>query len=148
MSYFYLFLICTILFISCSKEDKNQQPLQKSGETETTVDTNLTPQEKFSSSMLIDFMDESDDAELADYLETEIYRMGAEFTGASIVEISPAVWFIMLEKDGISKNYLLQKFVNFKSNEYYFTLKETYLTITDIVTKRKVNTSAGEMSEP
>lgn len=143
-----LILISAILISSCSKEDKAPQTLQKTGETENPADTNLTPEEKFSTSILADFIGNSEDEELAEYLETEIYKMGAGFKGASLVEISPAVWFIMLEKDGITRNYLLQKYVNFKTNEYYFTFKETPLTITDIVSKRKVNTPAGEMNEP
>jgi hypothetical protein len=70
--------------------------------------------------------------------------MGADYKGASIVEVTPSVWFITLEKDTLSKNYLLQKFFEFKTNNYYFSLKETSLTITDIITRRKTKTRAEE----
>ncbi|HEY3250099.1 MAG TPA: hypothetical protein VGK25_03170 [Ignavibacteria bacterium] len=126
--------------MSCQKD--NTPPPQD--EDDNTADTNLTPQEKFSSSVMVDFLNDSDDEDLSEYLENQIYKMGADYKGASIVEVSPAVWFITMEKDTLSKNYVLQKFVDFKTNEYYFRLKETSLTITDIITRRKSNTPAGE----
>ena len=135
--------------MSCSKDDKNSQQntnTQKvqQDDSDNPPDTNLTPQEKFSSSIMLDFLNESDDEALADYLETEIYKMGASYKGASVVEISPAAWLVMLEKDGNTKNFLLQKFVDFKTNEYYFDMKETSLTITDVITRKNKKSPAGE----
>jgi hypothetical protein len=147
----FIIIIVAFLIYSCSKEEKTEQPVQKkvNTEAENSSDTNLTLEEKFSSSLLSDFLNDSEDGELAEFLETEIYKMGASFKGASLLEISPSVWFLLLEKDGVTKNYLLQKFVNFKTNEYYFLLKETQLNITDIITSGKVKTSsASENSEP
>jgi len=94
---------------------------------------------------MLDFLD-SDDGALGDFLESEIYKMGAYFTGASVVELNPSTWLVVLEKDGTEKNYLLQKFVDFKTNEYYFKLKETPLNVTDVISKGKVKsfTVAGE----
>ncbi len=140
-------LIIFLLLYGCSKENNTNTPPQQKvqqDDSDTPVDTNLTPEEKFSSSILFDFLNGAEDEELADYLETEIYKMGANYTGASVVEISPAIWFVMLEKDGNTKNYLLQKFVNFNTNDYYFRLKETNLTITDIISKSRIKTPAGE----
>jgi hypothetical protein len=141
-----LFTFLIILFASCSKDGKqtSQQENAPKNQVEdiddNPNDTNLTPEEKFSSSIMIDFLDNSDDDDLGDYLETEIYKMGANYTGASVVELNPSTWLVMLEKDGAVKNYLLQKFVEFSTSDYYFKLKETPLTVTDVVARSKVKT--------
>jgi hypothetical protein len=140
------------MLASCSKDDKpkdqnsstnNQQKNQQDDE-DNPADTNLTPEEKFSAAIMIDFLNDSDDEEVADYLETEIYKMGLNYTGASVVELFPSVWLVMLEKEGVTKNYLLQKFVNVQSNEDYFRLKETSITITDIISRGKPILPAGK----
>ncbi len=138
----------SVIFISCSKDDKpvtqqNQQKVQNE-DNDSPADTNLTPEEKFSSSILIDFLGDSDDEDLGEFLETEIFKMGASYNGASVVEITPSTWLVSLEKDGNIKNYLLQRYVDFKTNDYYFSMKETTLTLTDIISRSKPKTSAGE----
>lgn len=125
-----ILLLIAVLIVSCAKDEKPQED-----ESDNPADTNLTPQEKFSASVLIDFLNDSSDEDLAEYLETEIYKMGSSYKGASVLEISPAMWFIMVENDTTSKNYLLQKFVDFKTNDYYFKIKETRLALTDIITR-------------
>jgi hypothetical protein len=149
MRYILLFLLAvSVFFVSCSKEDKptTQQNQQKvlNDENDNPADTNLTPEEKFSASILIDFLDDSDDEDLASFLETEVYKMGSNFNGASVVEITPSTWLVSLEKEGNVKNFLLQKYVDFKSNEYYFSMKETSLTLTDIISRSRPKTTAGE----
>jgi hypothetical protein len=143
-----ILIMVSVIFISCSKEDKpvtqqNQQKVQNE-DNDSPADTNLTPEEKFSSSILIDFLGDSDDEDLGEFLETEIFKMGASYNGASVVEITPSTWLVSLEKDGNIKNYLLQRYVDFKTNDYYFSMKETTLTITDIISRSKPKTSAGE----
>ena len=145
---FFLLIILFLFSYGCSKDDKtpqqNSQQRVEQEDPDEPLDTNLTSEEKFSTSILIDFLGDSDDEELAGYLETEIYKMGANYTGASVVEISPAVWLVMLEKDGTSKNYLLQKFVDFQSNDVYFRMKETTLSVTDVFSKSKPIQPAGK----
>ena len=146
-----LFSILFVLFISCSKEEKQTSKQEKApkNQVEDTddnpSDTNMTLEEKFSTSIMLDFLD-SDDGALGDFLESEIFKMGANYTGASVVELNPSTWLVILEKDGTEKNYLLQKFVDFNTNEYYFRLKETPLTVTDVIFRGKVKslTVAGE----
>ncbi len=143
-----LLILASAVFISCSKEDKpvtqqNQQKVQNE-DNDSPADTNLTPEEKFSSSILIDFLGDSDDEDLGEFLETEIFKMGASYNGASVVEITPSTWLVSLEKDGNVKNYLLQRYVDFKTNDYYFSMKETTLTLTDVISRSKPKTSAGE----
>jgi hypothetical protein len=70
--------------------------------------------------------------------------MGASYNGASVVEITPSTWLVSLEKDGNIKNYLLQRYVDFKTNDYYFSMKETTLSLTDVISRSKPKTSAGE----
>lgn len=142
-----LILLTAALLISCSKEDKpdtqNQQKVTQD-EIENPADTNLTPEEKFSSSILVDFLNDSDDEDLASFLETEVYKIGANYNGASVVEVTPSTWLVTFEKDGNLKNYMLQKYVDFRTNDYYFSFKETNLTITDVISRTKPKTSAGE----
>ena len=141
-----LFVFILVLFSSCSKDDKQTTQQEKAPKNQVedmddnSADTNMTPEERFSTSIMMDFLDYSDDEDLGDYLESEIYKMGANYKGASVVELNPSTWLIELEKDGAVKNYLLQKFVDFNSNDYYFKLKETSLTVTDVIAKGKVKT--------
>lgn len=142
MNKHYLFFILLIIVFSCSNEDNKQKPIDEKqsnkDETEITQDTNLTPEEKFTVSILTDFLNDSDDEDLASFLETEIYKMRTNYNGAAIAEITPSTWIVALEKDGSVKNYILQKYVDFTTNEYYFTMKETNLNITDFIIRTKV----------
>jgi Flp pilus assembly protein TadD len=146
---YFLLLLLSALVISCSKDDKSVQNQQTSDkkqneETENLADTNLTPEEKFSSAILVDFLNDSEDEDLASFLETELYKMGANYTGTAVVEITPSSWLAVMEKDGAAKNFLIQKYIDFKTNDYYFSMKETTLTLTDIISKSRNRTSAGE----
>ncbi len=142
-----LLLLVFASLIGCSKNDtppqqNTQKPQIEDGEN--PADTNLTPEEKFSASILIDFLSDSDDEDLAAYLETEVYKLGSAYNGAAVVEVTPSTWLVSLEKEGNVKNYLLQKYVDFKSNEYYFSFKETTLTLTDVIARRNVKIPAGQ----
>lgn len=146
----YLIILFTAAFlISCSKDDKpqtqqqNQQRINQD-DNDNPADTNLTPEEKFSASILVDFLNDSDDEDLASFLEGEVYKIGANYNGASVVEVTPSTWLVTFEKSGVLKNYMLQKYVDFRSNEYYFTFKETNLTITDVISRTRQKAPAGE----
>ena len=107
----YIILLLTFVsLIACSKEEKPETQQQKNSqeENDSPADTNLSPEEKFSAAILIDFLGDSEDEDLASFLETEIYKMGAGFNGASVIEVTPSTWLVQLEKDGQVKNFLLQ----------------------------------------
>ena len=135
-----LFLILFFIsFVSCSKEEKpqgvksNKQQQVKQDDTDES-DTAMTPEEKFSSSITLDFLDAPEDEDLTDYLENQLFKYSQNFRGASIMELSNTIWFVTLENNSVTKNFLLQKFVDFNSNDYYFVLKETNLTSADVIT--------------
>ena len=144
MKYLLILLISAIL-ISCSKEETPQtQQKVTQDDSDNPADTNLTAEEKFSAAILVDFLNDSEDEDLGSFLETEIYKMGASFNGASVIEVTPSTWLVSLEKDGTVKNYLLQKYVDLKSNEYYFSFKETTLNLTDVISRVKPKTQSSE----
>lgn len=144
MKYLLILLISAIL-ISCSKEETPQtQQKVTQDDSDNPADTNLTAEEKFSAAILVDFLNDSEDEDLGSFLETEIYKMGANFNGASVIEITPSTWLVSLEKEGSVKNYLLQKYVDLKSNEYYFSFKETTLNLTDVISRVKPKTQSSE----
>lgn len=120
-----------MLILSCTKEDAEKIPAEEI----ENIDTNLTPAQKFSSSILIDFLNDSDDDDLAGFLETEVYKLGSNYKGTAVIEVTPSTWLVVMEKDSTNKNYMLQKYVDIKTNDYYFTFKETTLTVTDVITK-------------
>lgn len=132
--------------ISCSKDDKpageEHDQTTQNEDGDTGIDPNLSPGEKFSTAILMDFLGDPEDEDLADFLVSHVFSMGANYNGAALVEITPSTWIVALEKDGVVKNHILQRYVDLKSNEYYFTFKETALSIPDAVVKS--NTSVGK----
>lgn len=134
-SYLNFILIFSLFaFLSCSKEDKQQnQKSPKQEDIENPSDTLMTPEEKFSSSIMIDFLDSSEDEDLEGYLQDELFKYSKDYRGASVLQLTNSTWFVSLQNNNETKNFLLQKFVDFSSNDYYFVLKETSLTISDII---------------
>lgn len=138
-------ILLTAAFFSagCSKtEDKPPEKRQETteqnknnDETDNPQDTAMSPEEQFSTSIMTDFLGDSDDDDLQDYIETEIYKNAQNYNGVSMIELSPSTWFVSFEKDGNNKNYILQKYIDFKTSDYYFRMKETNLTVNDIAKK-------------
>jgi hypothetical protein len=140
MKYF-LMIILAIGLISCSKDDKPSGEVQdqtmQNEDGDTGIDPNLSSEEKFSTAILLDFLGDPEDEDLADFLESQVFSMGANYNGAAVVEVTPSTWIVVLEKDGVVKNHILQRYVDLKTNEYYFTFKETTISIPDVVSKIK-----------
>ncbi len=136
-----------MMFItSCSKETPSLETVKKDTgeEVENPADTNLTPEEKFSALLMSDLPESSEDGDLADFVETEIFKTAQSYNGTAMVEVTPSTWLVSFEKEGTSKNYLLQKYLDTRSNEYYFSLKETGLTISDIVSRKTIKLSSED----
>lgn len=134
-----LILLIAVTFISCSNGDKTVLQKQTNDqkqreEIENPQDTNMTAEERFSSSIMIDFLDNSEDDDLASYLQDELYKYSDTYRGASVLQVTNNLWFVTLENQNNTKNFLLQKFVDFKSSEYYFKLTETNLKLSDVIT--------------
>ncbi len=129
---------CSFFLSSCSQDDKtpsrqDRAPKNQIEDLDDTGDTVMTAAEKFSTAILIDFLNDSNDGDLAEYLENEIYKLGSGYRGASVIQATPSTWLVILEKDGSTRNYLVQKFLDFTTNESYFRMNETTLTATDII---------------
>ena len=134
----FIVIFSLVLFLSCSREDKQQN--QKTSRQETKQedvdnpsDTLMTPEEKFSSSIMIDFLDSSEDEDLEGYLQDELFKYSKDYRGASVIQLTNSTWFVSLQSNTNTKNFILQKYVDFGSNDYYFVLKETNLTVSDII---------------
>lgn len=133
----FLFFVSLVIFFSCSKEDKQSNKTgrqeTKQEDVENPADTIMSPEEKFSSSIMIDFLDSSDDEDLDGYLQDELFKYSKDYRGASVVQLTSSTWFVSLQNNTSVKNFILQKYVDFSSNDYYFVLKETNLTVSDII---------------
>jgi hypothetical protein len=140
MKYF-LMILLVLGLVSCSKDDKptveQQEKSTQTEEGDPGIDPNLPAEEKFSTAILMDFLGDPEDEDLADFLESQVFSMGANYNGAAVVEITTSTWIVALEKDGAVKNHILQRYVDLKTNEYYFTFKETTLSIPDAILKPK-----------
>jgi hypothetical protein len=149
MKRFLIFLLLAGL-MSCSKTEKQQEKENSSKnqeQIENPSDTIMTVEEKFSTSILSDFLDDTDDEDLASYLEDELFKYSQNYRGASVMQISNSLWFVSLENQNNVKNFLLQKFVDFNTNEYYFRLSETSLNITDIVLNSNLSRNSNSLKK-
>jgi hypothetical protein len=147
----FFILIFSLIFLSCSKDkdkvtEKTQQKVQED-EDFNPADTNLTVEEKFSTSILGDFLSNSEDDDLAAYLEDQLFKYNEKFRGASLTQLTESLWLVSLENQGTIKNFLLQKFVDFKTNDYYFNLKETTLTINDVALAAAMYRNSASVKE-
>jgi hypothetical protein len=107
----------------------------------------MTVEEKFSSSILTDFLDDTDDDDLGAYLEDELFKYSQNYRGASLMQISNSLWFVTLENQNSSKNFLLQKFVDFNTNDYYFRLTETSLNVSDILMNSNLSRNSNSLKK-
>ncbi len=142
-SIYILLAAALISLASCSKKDEKpvtdnkkqsvQNPDSQTEDENAPADTNLTPEEKFSTSIMTDFLDELDDEDLQGFLEDEVFKFSNNYTGAAVIGLTSSTWLLTLEKDNSTKNYIIQKYVDFKTNDYYFTMNETGMKVPDIV---------------
>jgi hypothetical protein len=108
IKYIIVLFFC-VFVISCSKENDPQTDKKTNEESENTEDLNLSLEEKFSTAVMVDFLNESEDDDLASFLETEIYKMGSSYTGGAVVEVTPSTWLVSFEKDSTTNLSILKK---------------------------------------
>lgn len=124
LKYFLLILII-VSFISCSKDDIKRK-IEKTTNTEVTEDetdtTALTPEEAFSSAMV--GILNTDDEDLQNYLEDEIYPIVKNSNKITIDKISSSLFLLQYVENGNQKNILIQKFYDLDKDEFFFEKRE------------------------
>jgi hypothetical protein len=120
------FVLIVIAFVSCSK-DEIKRKIEKTTNTEVTEDdtdtTAMTPEEAFSSAMVNNILD-TEDEDLQNYLEDEIYPMVKNSNKVTIDNISSSLLLLQYFENGNQKNILIQKFYNPAKDEFYFEKRE------------------------
>ncbi|MBS1514430.1 MAG: hypothetical protein JSS63_05340 [Bacteroidetes bacterium] len=124
------FVLLAVLFISCSKEDKqktdnkqNQTTSQQNNAVDDT-DTNMTKEEIFSSTLVQDIAgDENEDLQI--YLEEVIYPMVSKSNKVTLEKISGSLYLLSYDDNGTMKNLLLQEYYSPVKDEMIFDKIET-----------------------
>lgn len=124
------FVLLAILFISCSKEDKQKtegRQNQTSGQQNNAVDdadTNMTKEEIFSSTLVQDIAgDENEDLQI--YLEEVIYPMVSKSNKVTLEKISGSLYLLSYDENGTMKNLILQEYYSPAKDEMVFEKIET-----------------------
>lgn len=121
-------ILFSLLIFACGKNsdgDKvNQQGTTSTEESDTTA---LTPQEALSTTLIEDIMN-TEDEDLAAYIEDEIYPIVSKSQRVTIEKLSASLYLLQYESGGTDKYLLIQKFYNPTTDEMTFTKTETSLT--------------------
>jgi hypothetical protein len=120
IKYFGLLLL-TLLIISCGDDKKSDTETTDKDESDTI---SLSPEELFSSTLLEDILQSSEDDDLKSYLEGEIYPIVANSTKVTIDRVSASLYLLSYDENGVQKNFIIQKFYNPSSLEMYFEINE------------------------
>lgn len=118
----------SLSFYSCNKDDPTKQPANNNTKTEITEDepdTNITPQEIFSSALVQNIMGVEEDEDLEVYLEEQIYPIVSKSNKVTLDRISSSEYLLTYDDAGIRKNFILQKFYDPVKDEFVFEKKET-----------------------
>ena len=127
IKYFGLLLL-TILIISCGDDKKSDTETADKDESDTI---SLSPEELFSSTLLEDILQSSEDDDLKSYLEEEIYPIVSNSTKVTIDRVSASLYLLSYDENGVQKNFVIQKFYNPSSLEMYFEINETETNAAD-----------------
>ena len=127
IKYFGLLLL-TILIISCGDDKKSDTETADKDESDTI---SLSPEELFSSTLLEDILQSSEDDDLKSYLEEEIYSIVSNSTKVTIDRVSASLYLLSYDENGVQKNFIIQKFYNPSNLEMYFEINETETNAVD-----------------
>ena len=123
------FVLLAVLFISCSKEDKQKtETKQNQTSTQNTAvdeaDTNMTKEEIFSSTLVQDIAgDNNEDLEF--YLEEVVYPMVSKSNKVTLDKISGSLYLLSYDDNGTMKNLLIQEYYSPVKDEMIFDKIET-----------------------
>lgn len=123
------FVLLAVLFISCSKDDKQKtETKQNQTTTQNTAgddaDTNMTKEEVFSSTLVQDIAgDENEDLQY--YLEEVIYPMVSKSNKVTLDKISGSLYLLSYDDNGTMKNLLIQEYYSPVKDEMIFDKIET-----------------------
>jgi len=123
------FVLLAVLFISCSKDDKQKTEIkQNQTSTQNTAvddaDTNMTKEEVFSSTLVQDIAgDENEDLQI--YLEEVIYPMVSKSGKVTLEKISGSLYLLSYDDNGTMKNLLIQEYYSLGKDEMVFDKIET-----------------------
>ena len=84
----------------------------------------LSPEELFSSTLLEDILQSSEDDDLKSYLEEEIYPIVSNSTKVTIDRVSASLYLLSYDENGVQKNFVIQKFYNPSNLEMHFEINE------------------------
>jgi hypothetical protein len=100
--------------------------IEKTNNTEVTENdadtTALTPEEAFSQAM-VNILN-TEDEDLQNYLEDEIYPIVKNSNKITIDNISSSLFLLQYVENGTQKNILIQKFYDLEKDEYFFEKRE------------------------
>jgi hypothetical protein len=123
------FVLLAVIFISCSKDDKQKtETKQNQTSTQNTAvddaDTNMTKEEVFSSTLVQDIAgDENEDLQI--YLEEVIYPMVSKSNKVTLEKISGSLYLLSYDDNGTMKNLLIQEYYSPGKDEMVFDKIET-----------------------
>ena len=123
------------LFISCGDIDDSDMSENDSNEkNESHLDTNLTPAETFSLSLVQEILDEEDE-DLQIFLEKEFFPLASNSPKVTIDKISSSIYILSFQSDTVMKNFLIQKFYIPAKDEFAFEKNEIDFDAADKLVK-------------
>lgn len=123
MKFLSVFLLLAF-FISCGDNDDSDISNNDSNEkNESMSDTNLSPAENFSASLVQNILEE-DDEDLQVYLEKEFFPLASNSPKVTIDKISSSIYILSFQSDTVMKNFLIQKFYLPARDEFVFEKSE------------------------
>ncbi|MDZ4713787.1 MAG: hypothetical protein SGI89_15880 [bacterium] len=124
-----LLLFISVVFITSCNKDVQQKPETQTSKTDVTeendLDTNMTSEEIFSSSLVQNILGEDDNDDLQIYLEDQIYPIVSACGKVTLDRVSASLYLLSHDEKGTMKNLLIQKFYDPVKDEFVFDKSET-----------------------
>jgi hypothetical protein len=121
----YIFITVFLISLAVSSCGKKESMNDKKTIGENEGDTNLTPQEVFSGTLVEDIIGDENDDDLRIYLEEQIYPIVNKSAKVTIDRISSSLYLLTYDENGSKKNIIIQKFYNPVTDEMVFEKNDT-----------------------